>query len=168
VKGGISRRLFALDQNFPESVLAALAEALPMAELVPVRKVAPELAAVEDWQLLLALHREQRRWDGLITNDAAILALPKELTVLSQTALTLVVVKGEGDSPVRATGALLCHLPFICHHTRPEYAQVWKLGVAQKPFERVDVYLDKVAERQGTDATSLFERYKLTPAELNG
>lgn len=82
------RRLFALDQNFPEPVLGAVATAIPMAELVPVRAIHPELSDVDDWQLLLALHRDSRPWDGLITNDANMLRLPKEMTVLAQTNLT--------------------------------------------------------------------------------
>ena len=121
------RRLFALDQNFPEPVLAALESVLP-AELVPVRKIDPKLSEVADWELLLALHRHSRPWDGLITNDDAMLKLPKELVVLSQTRLTLVVAKGEGHNPIRAVGALLCHLSHIRHQTNPQVAQIWCTG----------------------------------------
>ena len=49
---------------------------------------------LDDWELFLALHRLHPRWDGLITNDDTLLAQPKEMTVLSQTHLTLVVAKG--------------------------------------------------------------------------
>jgi hypothetical protein len=35
----VARRLFALDHNFPEPVLAAFADVLPMVELVPIRAV---------------------------------------------------------------------------------------------------------------------------------
>jgi hypothetical protein len=84
-----------------------------------------------------------------VTNDANMLALPREMTVLAQTRLTLVVIRGDGDSAVRATGALLCHLPFICRHTTPERAQVWRLGTAQKNYDDVTVYLDQIAAKQG-------------------
>src|SRR5262245_52016978 len=141
----MSRRLFALDHNFPEPVLATLTTAIPMVDMVPVRTIRKEMADMDDWELLVALHRDKRPWDGLITNDEAILALPKEMTVLSQTRLTLVVVKGEGHSPVRATGVLLCHLAHICHHTTPERAQVWRLRVTQKNYEDASAYLDKIA-----------------------
>jgi hypothetical protein len=93
-----------------------------MVELVPVRAIYASWATLDDWELLLALHRHERRWDGLMTNDDAMLSLAKEMTVLSQTGLTLVVAKGEGHNPIRAVGALLCHLPHICHHTTPEHA----------------------------------------------
>jgi len=113
----VTRRLFALDHNFPEPVLAAFADLLPMVELVPIRAIDAAWTELEDWELLRALHRHQQSWDGLITNDENMLSLAKEMTVLSQTRLTLVVARGEGHNPIRAVGALLCHIPHICHHT---------------------------------------------------
>lgn len=50
------RRLFALDHNFPQPVLAAMADALPFVELVPVRDIDPGFAALDDWELLRELH----------------------------------------------------------------------------------------------------------------
>jgi hypothetical protein len=95
-----------------------------------------------------------------------MLQLPKEMTVLAQTNLTLVVVKGEGDSPIRAAGALLCHLPFICRHTTQDRAQIWSLGVSQKNCEDVWGYLDAIAVKHGQTTEALFERYKLSKKEL--
>jgi hypothetical protein len=65
--------LFALDHNFPEPVLLGLAKAIPMAELVPIRTIRRELSELNDWELLLALHRDERPWDGLVTNDVGML-----------------------------------------------------------------------------------------------
>jgi hypothetical protein len=160
------RRLFALDHNFPEPVLATLATAIPMADLVPVRTIREGMADLDDWELLVALHRDPRPWDGLITNDDAILSLPKEMTVLSQTGLTLVVVKGEGHSPVRATGVLLCHLAHICHHTTGDRAQIWRLRVTQKSYEDVAVYLDNIAEKRKTTVQALVQEHKLAARDL--
>lgn len=160
------RRLFALDQNFPVPILKAMAMALPMVDLVPVREIAPELSNVDDWELMLRLHQHERPWDGLITNDDSLLALPKEMTVLAQTRLTLVVVKGEGDNPVRATGVLLCHLRFICHHTTQARAQIWNLRVSSKSPEDVQKYLDSIAERRGTTAAELFTTHRLPGDQL--
>jgi len=137
-----------------------------MVELVPIRTIGRELSELKDWELLLALHRDQRHWDGIVTNDAGMLSLPREMTVLSQTGLTLVVVKGEGDNPVRAIGALLCHLPFICRHTVLDRAQIWRLAVTQKNYEEVSDYLSRIAEKHGTTAQVLFEQHKLSKAEL--
>ncbi|HEY2736612.1 MAG TPA: hypothetical protein VGI70_21580, partial [Polyangiales bacterium] len=91
----------------------------PQAELVPIRDIEHSFAEVDDWELMRELNRRARRGDGLITNDDAMLSLAKEMTVLSQTGLSLVVAKGQGHNPIRAVGVLLCHLAHICHHTVP-------------------------------------------------
>jgi hypothetical protein len=72
--------LFALDQNFPEPIVAALQKYLEDdVELVPIRDIDRRLPTYEDWQVLHALHAHERRWDGLITTDHDMLSLPKEL-----------------------------------------------------------------------------------------
>jgi hypothetical protein len=72
--------LFALDHNFPQPVLAALAHALPQVELIPIRDIDQTFADLDDWELLRELNRHERPWDGTITNDDAMLSLPKEIT----------------------------------------------------------------------------------------
>jgi hypothetical protein len=158
--------LFALDHNFPEPVVAAFAVVLPMVELVPVRAIEPTWPDLDDWELMLGLYQHQRPWDGLITNDENMLSLSKEMTVLSQTRLTLVVAKGEGHNPIRAVGALLCHLPFICHHTVQDRAQVWNLRVSQKNHDEIFVYLDKIAEKSGTTVEGLLAKNRIPAAQL--
>jgi hypothetical protein len=162
----VVRRRFALDHNFPQPVLAALTNALPMAELVPVRDIDPMLADLDDWELLRELHRDAPAWDGLVTNDDAMLSLAKEMTVLDQTGLTLVVAKGEGHNPIRAVGVLLCHLAHICHHTTPGAAQIWRLRVAQKNAEPVRGYLEDIAKKTRTTVPKLLADNKLPLAEL--
>jgi hypothetical protein len=162
----VTKRLFALDHNFPEPVLAAFASVMPMVEVVPVRLIEAGWAGLDDWALILALHRHARGWDGLITNDDAMLSLPKEMTVLSQTRLTLVVAKGEGHNPIRAVGALLCHLPHICHHTTAEVAQIWNLRVAQKNHEEVSDYLGKIAAKSKVSVANLVAANRVPTAEL--
>jgi hypothetical protein len=66
----MKRRLFALDHNFPEPVLLGLAKAIPMTDLVPIRTIRGDLSEMDDWELLLTLHRDERGWDGLVTNWA--------------------------------------------------------------------------------------------------
>ena len=160
------RRRFALDHNFPQPILAAMAEALPFVELVPVRDIDVSFADLDDWELLRELYRHEGAWDGLITNDDAMLSLPKEMTVLDQTGLTLVVAKGEGHNPIRAVGTLLCHLSHICRHSTPGTAQIWKLRVAQKNAEPVRDYLDAIAEKTNTTVGKIIADYKLSVAEL--
>jgi hypothetical protein len=164
---GGDRIRFALDHNFPAPVLAAFSVLLPHVELVPLAQIGGELARLDDWEVFLALHR-QRAWDGLVTNDDKLLSLPKEMTVLSQTSLTLVVAVGEGHNPIRAVGVLLSHLGFICHHTRRDRPQIWRLEVRQKMFDGPEKYLTAIAERQKTTAQSLFEMHKLPPKAFAG
>jgi hypothetical protein len=160
----VASRLFALDHNFPQPVLGAMSVAIPNVELVPVRDIEP--CRSERLELLRELHRHPRPWDGMITNDDAMLSLAKEMTVLSQTGLTLVVAKGEGHNPIRAVGILLCHLTHICHQTVPGTAQVWKLRVAQKNGDPARDYLEVIAEKAKTTVDRLVADNKLSTAEL--
>lgn len=82
-------RLFALDQNFPQPIVALLAEYLTEeAKLVPLGDIDPRLPDMEnDWELLLSLHHHGRPWDGLITTDSSMLFVERELAVLMQTRL---------------------------------------------------------------------------------
>jgi hypothetical protein len=157
---------FALDHNFPAPALSAFGLMMPNVELVAIADVDEAFAELDDWELFVALHRHPRRWDGLITNDDKLLALEKEMTVLSQTNLTLVVAKGEGDNPIRAVGLLLCHLNHICHHSRPDRAQVWILRVAQKNYEEPRAYLERIADKRGTSAEEIVRAHKLPKKDL--
>ncbi len=120
---------FALDHNFPAPVLAAFAVMMPGVELVPIMQIDPKLAELDDWELFLALHRHEESWDGLVTNDDKLLALPKEMTVLSQTNLTLVVAVGEGHVPgppgfdplVPREGPTQKKIPTLSGHLRPRF-----------------------------------------------
>jgi hypothetical protein len=162
----VKKTRFALDQNFPAPVLGAFGVMLPNVELVPLVAIDVGLAEVDDWELFLALHRHEQHWDGLVTNDDKLLLLPKEMTVLSQTRLTLVVTVGEGHNPIRAVGLLLCHLNHICHHTRTDRAQVWKLGVTQKDYEEPRKYLERIAEKGKTSVEAIVQAHKVSPRAL--
>jgi hypothetical protein len=155
------QRRFALDHNFPAPVLAAFAVMMPAVELVPVADIDPTFPTLDDWELFVALHHHPGQWDGLITNDEALLSLPKEMSVLSQTGLSLVVATGEGHNPVRAVGVLLSHLAHICHHTQPRLPQVWKLSVSQKNFDEPWKFLERIADKRSTTARELFQTHKL-------
>jgi hypothetical protein len=158
--------LFALDQNFPEPIIQALNDYIPEAELVPLREVDPLLAEIDDWEVLLALHHHERLWDGLITNDRRMLNLPREMAVLRQTNLTLVVAHDSGHDPIRATGLLFTHLGFICRHTTSDESQVWELQARNRPAEDAWHHLERIAKHQNRDAESLWRSARLTNAEL--
>ena len=161
-------RLFALDQNFPQPVLETLGEYIYEADLVPLGEIDPRLIdAMEDWQVLLALHHDKRPWDGLITADSGMLKLPRELATLLQTKLTLIVAEESGHDPLRASGLLLLHLPGICQQTDQSKAQVWRLRAppqkaAIDPWEE----LQRVAEHQSVEPATLYRESKLSDEEL--
>jgi hypothetical protein len=160
-------RLFALDQNFPEPIVAALDNFIPEAELVPLRAIDPMLVEdIEDWQILLALHHHARDWDGLITTDSGILNLPREMVVIRQTLLTLVVAEAAGHDPIRATGLLFTHLSWICRETRPDQAQVWSLRARNRPALDPDDFLDRIADHQNRNRDEVWREARLTAAEL--
>ena len=161
------RRLFALDQNFPLPIVNALTEYISEAELVAVKDIDPRMSELDDWQLLLALHHDKRPWDGLITTDMGMTRLPRELAVLLQTNLSLVVAHGSGHDPIRATGLVLAHLPSVCERTSSETAQLWVLRTTEKkpddPWER----LRQVAAHQNRPASQVYNDAKLSDAELS-
>lgn len=92
---------FALDEDFPDTTIEALGLGVPEAALTPIRHIDPGLRRMDDWELLLSL-QHLREWDGLISTDSRMLNLPRELAVLHQTNLTLVVVQEAGHDPLRA------------------------------------------------------------------
>ena len=87
-------RLFALDHNFPDPIVAVLADFQEDAKLVRVDQIDSRMPDLEDWELLLALSLHAQQWDGLITTDSSMLNQGPELAVLIQTKLTLVVAQG--------------------------------------------------------------------------
>lgn len=159
-------QLFALDQNFPQPIVETLREFMTEAELVAVGDIDPRLTDIDDWELLLALHHHARAWDGLITTDSGMLSLPRELSVLMQTGLTLVVADAAGHDPLKATGLVLAYLPWIAAHTQADHPQVWVLRSANKPHKEPWEWLTRLASRRGTTARALFDGEKLSRDEL--
>ena len=141
-------RLFALDLNFPQPIVEALAEFQAEAELVRIDAIDPRMADLDDWELLLALHHHERPWDGLITADSSMLNQPRELASLMQTRLTLVVADAAGHDPLKASGLLFAYLAGICKRTDPEKAQIWKLNAADRSADDPWDTFKRVAEHQ--------------------
>jgi hypothetical protein len=162
----LSRRLFALDQNFPQPIVDLLVEYQEEADLVPIRDIDARLATLDDWEVLLALHLHDQEWDGLITTDSSMLNLPRELAVLLQTKLTLVVPMAAGHDPVKATGLLFAYLPAICARTTPNEAQIWTLRAAQPPGLEAWGHLERLADRRSQSAEALYQAARLSKAEL--
>lgn len=135
--------------------------------LVPLARIDARLVeGVDDWQVLLALY-QRRTWDGLITTDSGMLSLPRELSVLMQTKLTLVVAEEAGHDPLRATGLVLLHLPGISAQTTTVRAQIWRLRAPPRkrpddPWEE----FKRVAEHRNENAQNLYAQSQLSAEEL--
>ena len=131
-----------------------------------IRRIDKRMATLDGWEVLTALHADETDWDGLITTDAKMLSLPRELAVMSQTKLTLVVAEAVGHDPIKATGLVLAHLGRICEQTRPDTPQVWRLRTSTKPAEDPWDFLTRVAERRGSDAQELYAAERLSKRQL--
>ena len=159
-------RLFALDQNFPEPIVAALNDYIVEAELVPIRDIDPQLAEIDDWEVLLALHHHDRDWDGLITTDRGMLTQARELAVLRQTNLTLVVAHEAGHDPIKATGLLFTHLGWICRETTPAAPQIWHLVARNRPGVDPWEFIEKIAAHTNQTPEAVWQEGQLSAADL--
>lgn len=157
---------FVLDHNFPQPVLGAL-RYIREAQLVPLGQVDARLTKdYEDWQILLAL-RQLGGIDGFVTLDSAMARHPKELAILRQTRLTLVVLESAGHDPILATGLLLIHLGHIANQTKPRVAQLWILRPPRLTSHITPLQqLQTIATRPGESGKTLYGKWKLSQSEL--
>ena len=162
------RRVFALDENFPTPIVGVLREFQGYADVVPIREIDRRMSTLDYWELLLALHHHPAPWDGLVTTDAKMLRQERELAVLIQTGLTLVVAEGAGHNPVKAAGLLFAHLENVSKRTQPGVSQAWVLrAAARPPDDPWHDHLARAANHRSTTAQTLFERARLTREEFS-
>ncbi len=145
-----------------------LASLLPSLELVALRSVHPDLVRDhEDWEVLQKL-KARGGVDGFITLDARMLELPREMVVLHQTRLTLVVIENTDNDPIAAWAMLLIHGPQIAKQLDRRRPQLWRLRRPPHPQPRNPHDFVKVlAERAGVAESTLITRHRLSPLELH-
>lgn len=100
-----------LDHNFPTPILDCLQGFMPDVTLLPLRRIEPALADLDDRNLVIALH--QLGYKGFVTSNYKMLQNPRELAAVLKTKLSVFAIEGVGHDPVRATGALLLDLPSV-------------------------------------------------------
>lgn len=159
-------KLFAIDHNFPVPIVETLAKYQSDAEVVSISEIDPRMSELEDWEILLTLHLHERAFDGLITQDDSMLSLEREVSVLVQTKLTLIVPLKSGSNPIKSTGLLFAYLSAICGQTTIRSPQVWRLGIGHKPPKDGWDCLRGIADKNNESAQNLFDRSKLSPDEL--
>jgi hypothetical protein len=157
---------FALDENYPTPLIAAVGDYFEGVELVSVREIDPRLQSMDDPDLLLALHHDPGRWAGLITTDTGILRQPRSLDIIRQTQLALVVARSAGHDPLVATGLVLANLPAICARLQESPGGVFELVkqrvVQGKPAE----LFAELAKRSGSSPTSFRQQHGLSSADI--
>ena len=152
--------IFLLDQDFPTSLLLHIS--FPDAIIKPLRDVHPDLVRNhEDWEVLREL-KVRGAVDGLITLDVNMLNLPKEMVVLHQSRLSLVVFEGIDNDPTVATGLLMIHLPTIARQHNPAIPQLWRLHrpvtkPPANPWEQIIL----LAARANEDPDKLARQHRL-------
>lgn len=154
----------ALDQNFPTPILKCLHNYIPGVQLTSVGDIDARLPVADDWQLLLAL--SQKGYDGLVTQDAKMLSLPKELLVIEQTKLKVIAIEATGHQPVAATGIFLAHLDRLRTQIDPKRAQVWRLRVKLGPSETPGECLNRAAAHSNVSPAQLRRDHALSAAEM--
>jgi PIN like domain len=159
-----SRTELALDQNFPEPVLRALAEYVVDIQLVPLRRIHARLPTLDDRQLVIAL--SQLGWTGLVTNNYRMLKNPKELAAILKTKLTVFAIEGVGDDPLRATGAVLLDLPGALRRVVPGRAQVFWMRPRNPMPDDPWALLARVAEHQHRTVEDLYDEVAVSDEEL--
>lgn len=143
-----------------------VASLLPEVEIVPIFRIDPRLADLSDRRLVIALH--QLGWAGLITNNYRMLNVPSEISAIVRTKLTIIAVRGVGDDPIRATGAVMVDLPAIVTKLGQggEAGQVFLRGPstpqAQPPWTHFQAAASDATRRPRT----LYEEFKVTDEEL--
>lgn len=110
-----------LDHNFPTPILDCLQGFIPDVTLLPLRRIEPALADLDDRNLVIALH--QLGYKGFVTSNYKMLQNPRELAAVLKTKLSVFAIEGVGHDPVRATGALLLDLPSVEVQLRPVEAE---------------------------------------------
>lgn len=156
--------VLVLDQDFPTNLYDKLP--WPGVTLTPLRDLHPDLTAdSEDWEVLSQL-RIRGGVDGFVTCDAKMLKLEKEMCILHQSKLALVVCDDDRSDPFVSTGLLMIHLPIIVNQLRIGTPQLWVLKrpatrAPERPWDRVHQF----AAAKGVAAQHLFDAHKL-PLEL--
>lgn len=111
-------RPVALDHNFPEPIVQAVAPWLPDLAFHWIKDLPGDLNLLEDHELIYELHR--RRFPIMVTNNHRMIDDERVLVAIEQTRVTVVAIERAGDDPVLATGVLLRDLPGILASDHPK------------------------------------------------
>jgi hypothetical protein len=164
----VRRPTFVLDHDFPDPPGMDLERLIPSVELKRLRTLHPDLVQDhDDWEVLQKL-KARGGVDGFITLDADMLELPREMVVLHQTRLTLIVIENTDNDPIAAWAMLLIHGPHLARQLNRRKPQLWELRCPPRtsprnPHERVEV----LAARLKSSPRDVTRQFRLSPQELD-
>ena len=155
-----------IDQNFPEPIVEALSPHVPDIDFLPLRKIAPQLPEASDRELLIALHKLRFNW--LVTLNYKMLRNPAELAAVIKTKINVFAIEGLGHDPIRATGALLLHLPPAMRaiENSGQHGVFWIRTSQPKLHDAWDLF-SSAAERSNQDMESLYAEVEVSDSELS-
>ena len=160
------RKRFALDQNFPVPIVAALSEYMGhLATFTSVRDIDKSFAETDDWELLHKLANHEGKWSGLITNDGSMVSLAREMAIVKSTGLMLIIARGQGSNPVKSTGVLFAHIGRICNDKGQSGKTIWNLGVGAAKPTSPEHYLGKIARHAKMTYAEIYAR-EMAAAEI--
>lgn len=140
---------FVLDQNFPMQTVGLPWP--PNVRLTRLVEIDPELTHDhDDWEVFRALG-QRGSIDGFITNDANILNAAREMVVLSQTRLVLIVTDGVGHDALRATGLIMTYLSQIVAQLNALTTRrplIYTLKPTNTVADAIDKQIAKLAQRE--------------------
>jgi hypothetical protein len=158
------RTRLALDQNFPEPILNAVAEFVVDIELVPLRRIDAAMPDLADRDLMIALRQEGFDW--LVTNNYRMLRNPFELASIIRSEMNVFAIQGTGHDPLRAAGALLLDLAGAIRRAGTSHGVVfWSRPRNPDPQRPWDLFAT-AARHQHQEPTALYDELKVTPEEF--
>jgi hypothetical protein len=96
-----------------------------------------------------------------------MLSLAKEMVVLHQCRLTLIVIENTGNDPFVAGGALIAASAKIVRAFDGRKPQLFRVRVPGLRPERVWDQIADIGRREQADADLVVRRERLTPTELS-
>lgn len=154
---------FALDQTIPPLVLD-VASYFPDVELAPLAEIDRRLCDLDDRELIIGLR--QTGWHGLVTTNYKMLWVPIEISAVVKAGIAVFAIQDVGDDPLRATGAILLHLPAVLKRVIVGEPQIFRTNPNAPTPEDAWDYFRQAADRLGTDAEILYSQVKVTDDEL--
>ncbi len=144
-----------------------LQTSLPDIEFIALRGVFPDLTSNhDDWQVIQQL-RARGGCDAFVTTDSQMLSLAKEMVVLEQSRLSLVVVQDTNNDPLAAGALLVACAGRLARAFDRKRPQVFRIRLPRVLPEKPEVAIGTIASHtSGLTAASLRKAHRLTLAEM--